>query len=57
MNLNNHIDYINSKQTDFYGFDILSDRKYKPYKRGDLEMNLRDDTLSKKFKTIFEDDK
>jgi hypothetical protein len=52
-----HIDYINSKQTDFYGFDILSDRKYRPYKRGDLEINLGDDTLSKKYKTIFEDEK
>ena len=55
MNLNNHIDYINSKQTDFYGFDILSDRKYIPYKRGDLEINLGDDTLHEKYKTIFED--
>ena len=52
-----HIDYINSKQTDFYGFDILSDRKEKKYDKNNLEINLGDDTLSKKFKTIFEDNK
>ena len=57
MNLNNHIDYTINKPTDFYGFDILSDRKYRPYRRGDLEINLGDDTLHKKYKTIFEDEK
>ena len=57
MNLNNHIDYINSKQTDFYGFDILSDRKPKEYDKNNLEINLGDDSLHKKFKTIFEDEK
>jgi hypothetical protein len=32
-----HIDYINSKQTDFYGFDILTDRKEKKYDKNNLE--------------------
>jgi hypothetical protein len=51
-----HIDCINSKQTDFYGFDILSNRKPKEYEKNNLEMNYKDDTLSQKFKTIFEDE-
>jgi hypothetical protein len=55
MNINNHIDYINSKQTDFYGFDILSDRKPKEYDKNNLEINLGDLEQYKKFKTIFED--
>jgi hypothetical protein len=52
-----HIDYSNSKQTDFYGFDILTDRKEKKYDKNNLEINLGDDKLHKKFKTIFEDEK
>lgn len=51
--LNTHLDYINSKQTDFYGFDILSERKARDYDLKNLEMNLGDDKLHKKYKSIF----
>ena len=55
MNLNNHIDCINNKQTDFYGFDILTARKEKKYDKNNLEINLGDLEQYKKFKTIFGD--
>ena len=53
-----HIDMINEKQKAFFelwGFEPLT-VKEKKYQAKDRTLNLHDDTLSKKYKTIFEDE-